>query len=328
MPYYQYAGMADGDVARPGRLSAHAAAGAAREPRGRGAPAVPAPRVSRLAAAVRAARHGAGGGADAIRSSAAATGRPRGDLHATATRRATASARSTSSLYLAGTDDGPGRQAGAEHHAGRRDRHRQVDGGADRPAAASGMLPDMDNVQGMMAEVIDGYGGGPGYAKAPEAELRSIAKYMKSGAAGPARGRRLATDGGRADLPGGDLDSERVKGGSDARHGEVVGDPGYRNDGGVPAGASGRRRRHDHEQAAAGPDPRPPRADGGERRAGGEHQRRLQRRLRRLRHLDHPARGAGDRAERATRSPTSSRRAAPIRTRAPCRRSGRSGTSS
>ena len=44
----------------------------------------------------------------------------------------------------------------------------------------SGMLPDMDNVQGMMAEVIDGYGGGPGYSDAPEAELRSIAKYMKS----------------------------------------------------------------------------------------------------------------------------------------------------
>ena len=44
----------------------------------------------------------------------------------------------------------------------------------------SGMLPNMDNVQGMMAEVVDGYGGGPGYSDAPETELRSIAKYMKS----------------------------------------------------------------------------------------------------------------------------------------------------
>lgn len=44
----------------------------------------------------------------------------------------------------------------------------------------AGMLPNMDNVQGMMAEVVDGYGGGPGYSDAPESELRSIAKYMKS----------------------------------------------------------------------------------------------------------------------------------------------------
>jgi hypothetical protein len=38
----------------------------------------------------------------------------------------------------------------------------------------------MDNVQGAMAEMVDGVGGGPGYAKAPDAELRSIAKYLKT----------------------------------------------------------------------------------------------------------------------------------------------------
>lgn len=44
----------------------------------------------------------------------------------------------------------------------------------------SGMLPDADNVQGLMAEMVDGYGGGPGYSDAPESELRSLAKYIKS----------------------------------------------------------------------------------------------------------------------------------------------------
>jgi mono/diheme cytochrome c family protein len=43
-----------------------------------------------------------------------------------------------------------------------------------------GMLPDFDNVQGLMAEVVDGYGGGPGYSDAPEGELRAIAAYLKT----------------------------------------------------------------------------------------------------------------------------------------------------
>ncbi len=42
------------------------------------------------------------------------------------------------------------------------------------------MLPDMDNVQGLMAEVVEGYGGGAGYKDAPETELRAMAKYIKS----------------------------------------------------------------------------------------------------------------------------------------------------
>jgi mono/diheme cytochrome c family protein len=43
-----------------------------------------------------------------------------------------------------------------------------------------GMLPNFDNVQGLMAEVVDGYGGGPGYGDAPEEELRAIAAYLKT----------------------------------------------------------------------------------------------------------------------------------------------------
>jgi hypothetical protein len=38
----------------------------------------------------------------------------------------------------------------------------------------------MDNVQGLMADMVNGVDGGPGYARAPEAELRSIAKYLRT----------------------------------------------------------------------------------------------------------------------------------------------------
>ncbi len=44
----------------------------------------------------------------------------------------------------------------------------------------TGMKPNFDNVQGLMAEVVDGRGGGPGYSSAPEADLRSIAVYLKT----------------------------------------------------------------------------------------------------------------------------------------------------
>lgn len=43
-----------------------------------------------------------------------------------------------------------------------------------------GMLPDFDSVQGLMADVIDGHGGGPGYKDAPESDRRAIAEYLKS----------------------------------------------------------------------------------------------------------------------------------------------------
>ena len=43
-----------------------------------------------------------------------------------------------------------------------------------------GMLPDFDNVQGLMAEVVDGHGGGPGYKDAPNSDRRAIAAYITS----------------------------------------------------------------------------------------------------------------------------------------------------
>jgi mono/diheme cytochrome c family protein len=43
-----------------------------------------------------------------------------------------------------------------------------------------GMLPDFDNVQGLMEDVVDGHGGGPGYKDAPEDDLRAIAAYLKT----------------------------------------------------------------------------------------------------------------------------------------------------
>jgi mono/diheme cytochrome c family protein len=45
---------------------------------------------------------------------------------------------------------------------------------------ALGMKPDFDNVQGSMAEVIDGIAGAPGYGKAPEPDLQAMAVYLKT----------------------------------------------------------------------------------------------------------------------------------------------------
>ncbi|MFN8643311.1 MAG: cytochrome c [Candidatus Binatia bacterium] len=84
------------------------------------------------------------------------------------------------SMYLAGTPNGPDGKSvpnitsDAETGLGKWRESAFVD------VLDSGMLPNMDNVQGLMAEVVDGYGDGPGYADAPASELRSIAKYMKS----------------------------------------------------------------------------------------------------------------------------------------------------
>jgi len=83
-------------------------------------------------------------------------------------------------LYLAGTDDGPAGDPvpnitpDAETGLGKWTENNIVQ------LLQTGMKPNMDNVQGLMSEVIDGIGGGPGYAQVPEAELRSIAKYLKT----------------------------------------------------------------------------------------------------------------------------------------------------
>jgi mono/diheme cytochrome c family protein len=43
-----------------------------------------------------------------------------------------------------------------------------------------GRLPDFDNVQGLMAQVVDGRGGGPGFKDAPDSDRRAIAVYIKT----------------------------------------------------------------------------------------------------------------------------------------------------
>lgn len=45
---------------------------------------------------------------------------------------------------------------------------------------SSGMLPNFDNVQGLMAEIVDGRGGGPGLKNAPESDRRAIAEYLRT----------------------------------------------------------------------------------------------------------------------------------------------------
>lgn len=82
-------------------------------------------------------------------------------------------------FYLAGTEDGPDGNAVPNITPDAETGLAKWREGSFVEVLQTGMLPNADNVQGMMAEVIDGYGG-PGYSDAPESELRSIAKYMKS----------------------------------------------------------------------------------------------------------------------------------------------------
>ena len=81
------------------------------------------------------------------------------------------------SRYLAGVANGPGGAAVPNitpHATGIGDW--SVDDVVN--VLALGMLPNFDNVQGYMAEVVDGRGGGPGYGDAPAADRRAIAEYL------------------------------------------------------------------------------------------------------------------------------------------------------
>jgi mono/diheme cytochrome c family protein len=81
--------------------------------------------------------------------------------------------------YMAGTPDGPGGAVvpNITPHA---------DGVADWDVAdlanvlESGMMPNYDNVQGAMADVVDGVGGGAGYKDAAAADRLAIAEYLKT----------------------------------------------------------------------------------------------------------------------------------------------------
>jgi mono/diheme cytochrome c family protein len=82
-------------------------------------------------------------------------------------------------FYLAGTEDGPDGNVVPNVTPDAETGLAKWREGSFVEVLQTGMLPNADNVQGMMAEVVDGYGG-PGYSDASESELRSIAKYMKS----------------------------------------------------------------------------------------------------------------------------------------------------
>jgi mono/diheme cytochrome c family protein len=83
------------------------------------------------------------------------------------------------SLYLAGTAHGPGGDPVPNitaHQTG------IADWDADDivNVLRSGRLPNFDNVQGAMAEIVDGRGGGPGVKDAPPADLEAVAAYLKT----------------------------------------------------------------------------------------------------------------------------------------------------
>lgn len=86
---------------------------------------------------------------------------------------------SRSSMYLAGVKDGPigdvpNITPDPKTGVGDWDE-------ADMVALLQdGMLPDMDNVQGKMGDVVDGVSGGPGYVDAPVSDLQAIAEYLKT----------------------------------------------------------------------------------------------------------------------------------------------------
>jgi len=83
------------------------------------------------------------------------------------------------SLYLAGTSEGPGGDPVPNitpHPTGIAD----WDADDIMNVLVSGMLPNFDNVQGAMADVVDGVGGGPGYKDAAESDRRAIAEYLRT----------------------------------------------------------------------------------------------------------------------------------------------------
>lgn len=83
------------------------------------------------------------------------------------------------SMYLAGTRQGPNGKSVPNitpHASGIGD----WDEADIVNLLQKGRTPDFDNVQGLMADVVDGHGGGPGYKDAPEADLRAVAAYLKS----------------------------------------------------------------------------------------------------------------------------------------------------
>jgi len=83
------------------------------------------------------------------------------------------------SMYMAGTAEGPGGAVVPNvtpHETGIAD----WDAADIANVLESGMLPNFDNVQGSMQEVVDGVGGGPGYKDASAADRLAIAEYLRT----------------------------------------------------------------------------------------------------------------------------------------------------
>jgi len=83
-------------------------------------------------------------------------------------------------MYLAGTPFGPGGELVPNITSDRETGIGGWDVGDLVNLLQIGMKPDFDNVQGSMAEVVDGVAGAPGLGKAPEEDLRAIAEYLKT----------------------------------------------------------------------------------------------------------------------------------------------------
>ena len=178
MPYYRYAGMADADVAD---LTAYlrslpAVRRANRAHEGE----LPLPRLAYRAWRFLFVRK------QSPPAQATATGVQRGqyladhvslcaDCHTPRTRLGAPDRR----MYLAGSAVGPGGDPVPNitpHKTGIGDW--DVDDIVN--VLRRGMLPNFDNVQGAMADAVDGHGGGPGFKDAPESDLRAIAAYLKT----------------------------------------------------------------------------------------------------------------------------------------------------
>jgi mono/diheme cytochrome c family protein len=84
------------------------------------------------------------------------------------------------SLYLAGVSAAPQIPFAPNVTPDRETGIGKWDAGDIAYLLQTGFKPDFDNVQGAMADMIDGIAGGPGYAKAPESDLKAIAEYLKT----------------------------------------------------------------------------------------------------------------------------------------------------
>jgi len=178
MPYYRYAGMTDTDLAD--LIAYLRSLPAIRRQNKAHEVSLPLPRIAYRAWRLlffRQPQHAFAAPEDAV-----ARGRYLvdhvaicGDCHTPRTRFGSPD----ESYYLAGTSAGP-KDAVIPNITPDRTGIHDWDAGDIISVLTLGMLPNFDNVQGLMAEVVDGKGGGPGYKDAPAADLKAIAAYLRT----------------------------------------------------------------------------------------------------------------------------------------------------